>query len=154
MITGTRSLPGKPHKRRSIRDSYKPTSSNYRDQEGVNRSGGRSHDRSHCTQTEMVRMKNTQSKRRPQGKELPTSTRKITRMEQADREAKGTFLEQVDTKGKVVINRWEREVNTKRQGKAWAELIQEADRIRDPGATQPRKPSTTKWWRKLGAKKC
>jgi hypothetical protein len=87
----------------------------------------------------MVRRKNTQSKRGPQGEELPTSARKITRMEQAAREAKGTFLEQVDTKGKEVIDRWEREVNTKRQGKAWAELIQEADGIRDPGATQPRK---------------
>jgi hypothetical protein len=87
----------------------------------------------------MVRTKNTQSKRGPQGEELPTSARKITRMEQAAREAKGTFLKQVDTKGKAVIDRWEREVNTKRQGKAWVELIQEADGIRDPGATQPRK---------------
>jgi hypothetical protein len=87
----------------------------------------------------MVRMKNTQSKGGPQGEELPTSTRKITRMEQEAKEAKGTFLEQFETKGKVVIDRWEREVNTKRQGKSWAELIQEVDGIRDPGATQPRK---------------
>jgi hypothetical protein len=85
----------------------------------------------------MVRMNNTQSKRPPQGKELPMSTWKITRMEQATREAKGTFHEQVDPKGSMVIDRWEREVNTKRQGKAWVELIQEADGIRDPGATQP-----------------
>jgi len=35
-------------------------------------------------------------------------------MEQAAKEAKGTFLEQVDTKGKEVIDKWEREVNTKR----------------------------------------
>jgi hypothetical protein len=35
-------------------------------------------------------------------------------MELAAREAKGTFIEQVDTKGKEVIDRWEREVNTKR----------------------------------------
>jgi flagellar motility protein MotE (MotC chaperone) len=60
-------------------------------------------------------------------------------MEQAAREAKGTFLEKVDTNSKVVIDKWEREVNTKHQGKAWVELIQEADGIRDPGATQPRK---------------
>jgi hypothetical protein len=50
------------------------------------------------------------------------------------KEAKGTFLEQVDTKGKAVIDRWEREFNNKRQGKAWGELIKEADGIRDPGA--------------------
>jgi hypothetical protein len=35
-------------------------------------------------------------------------------MEQAAREAKGTFLEQVDTKGKAFIDRWEQEFNTKR----------------------------------------
>jgi hypothetical protein len=29
------------------------------------------------------------------------------------REAKGTFLEQLDTKGKAVIDRWEREFNNK-----------------------------------------
>jgi hypothetical protein len=104
---------GKPLKRRSIRDSYRPAGINYRDQEGANRSGGRSQDKSHCIQIEMVRMKNTQSKRAPQGEELPTSSQKITRMEQAAKEAKGTFLEQVDSKGKVVIDRWEREVNTK-----------------------------------------
>jgi hypothetical protein len=40
MITRIRSHPGKPLKRRSIRDSYRPTSSNFRDQEGANRSGG------------------------------------------------------------------------------------------------------------------
>jgi hypothetical protein len=61
----------------------------------------------------MLRRKNTQSKRGPLGEEPPTSAWKITRMEQAAREAKGTFLEQVDTKGKEVINRWEQEVNTK-----------------------------------------
>jgi hypothetical protein len=83
-------------------------------------------------------MKNTQSKRGPQGEALPTSARKITRVEQAAREAKGTFLTQVDPKGKAVIDRWEREVNNKRQGKDWEELIQEADGIKDPGTTQPR----------------
>jgi len=87
----------------------------------------------------MVRRKNTQSKRGSLGEELPTSTRKITRMEQATREAKSTFLEQVDTKSKEVIDRWEREVKTKHQGKAWAEIIHEADEIRDLGATQHRK---------------
>jgi hypothetical protein len=70
------------------------------------------------------------------------------------REAKGTFLEQVDTKGKAFIDRWEREFNNKRRGKAWGELIKEADRIRDPGATQPRKTLYHKmveeaWWKKM-----
>jgi hypothetical protein len=113
MITRIRSHPGKPLKRRSIRDSYIPTSNNFRDQEGANRSGGRSQDRSHCIQTKMVRRKNTQSKRGPPKVEPPTSARKITRMEQVAREAKCTFLEQVDTKGKEVIDKWEQEVNTK-----------------------------------------
>jgi hypothetical protein len=81
MITGTNSPPRKPHKRRNIRDRNKPTSSNYRDKEGVNRGGGRSHDRSHYIQIDMMRMNNTQSKRGPKGGELPTSTRKITSME-------------------------------------------------------------------------
>jgi hypothetical protein len=40
-------------------------------------------------------------------------------MEQAAREAKGTFFMQVDPKGKAIINRWEREINTTRKGKAW-----------------------------------
>jgi hypothetical protein len=48
----------------------------------------------------MVRMKNTQSKRGLQGEGLTTSTRKITRMEQVAREAKGTFFAQVNPKGK------------------------------------------------------
>jgi hypothetical protein len=73
MITGTKSPPGKPHKRRNIRDSNVPMSSNYRDQEGANRGGGQSHDRSDYIQIDTVRMKNTQSKRGPQGDELPTS---------------------------------------------------------------------------------
>jgi hypothetical protein len=55
----------------------------------------------------MIIMKNTQRKRGPQGEELPTSARKITRMEQAAREAKGTFLVQVDPKGKAIIDKWE-----------------------------------------------
>ena len=77
--------------------------------------------------------------RAPQGEELPTSARKITRMELTAREAKSIFLEKVDTKGIAFIDRWEQEVNTKCQGKAWAELIREAGGIKDPGATQPRK---------------
>jgi hypothetical protein len=59
-------------------------------------------------------------------------------MEQAAKEAKGTFHMQVEPKGKEIITRWEKEINTKRKGKSWKELIQEADWIKDPGATQPR----------------
>jgi hypothetical protein len=47
MITWIRSLLGKLYKRRSIRDSDRPTSSNHRDQEGENSSRERNHDRSH-----------------------------------------------------------------------------------------------------------
>jgi hypothetical protein len=59
-------------------------------------------------------------------------------MEEAAREAKGTFLTQVDPKGKVIINRWEREINTTCKGKASKELIQEVDGLKDPRATHPR----------------
>jgi hypothetical protein len=142
MIVGTSPQPGKSHKRRNTRNSHRLERSNYRAhltyQEGANRNRRRTQDKNHHKQAEMVRMKKTHSKRGPQGKEPPTSARRITRMEQAAREAKGTFLTQVDPKGKAIINRWEREINTTRKGKAWTELIQEADGIRDPGATQPR----------------
>jgi hypothetical protein len=40
MIIRIRSHPRKHLKRRSIRDRYRPTSKNFRDQEGANRSGG------------------------------------------------------------------------------------------------------------------
>jgi hypothetical protein len=40
-------------------------------------------------------------------------------MEQDAKEAKGTFLTPVDPKGKAIINRWEREINTTRKGKDW-----------------------------------
>jgi hypothetical protein len=48
-------------------------------------------------------------------------------MEQATREAKGTFHTLVEPKGKAIITRWEKEINTKRKGKAWKELIHEAN---------------------------
>jgi hypothetical protein len=60
----------------------------------------------------MVRIKKTHSERGLKGKEPSTSTQRITSMEQAAREANGTFLTQVDPKGKAIINRWEREINT------------------------------------------
>jgi len=59
-------------------------------------------------------------------------------MEQVARDAKGTFHTLVEPKGKVTITRWEKESNAKCKGKDWEELIQEADWITDPEATQPR----------------
>ena len=50
-------------------------------------------------------------------------------MEQAARDAKGTFQELVELKGQVSITRWEKEITTKHKGKAWEELRQEADWI-------------------------
>jgi hypothetical protein len=61
-------------------------------QEGENRNKGRTQRKNHHKQDDMVQMKKTHSKRGPQGKEPPTSAWRITRMEQAAREAKGTFL--------------------------------------------------------------
>jgi hypothetical protein len=86
----------------------------------------------------MVCMKRTHIKRSPQGNEPLTSPWRITRMEQAARDAKNTFHMLVEPKGKTTITRWEKEINAKCKGKAWEELIQEADWITDPGATQPR----------------
>jgi len=122
MIVRTSLQLGKPHKRRNTRDSHRPMRSNYRShltyQEGANRNRRRIQDKKHHKQVEMVRMKKIHSKRGPQGKESTTSARRITRMEQAAREAKGTFLTQVDPKGKAIINRWEREINTTGRSKS------------------------------------
>jgi hypothetical protein len=89
--------------------------------------------------TEMVRMKRRHNKREPQRKEPPTSPRRVSRMKQAARDANGTFHMLVEPKGKATITRWEKEITSKCKGKSWEELIQEADWITDPRATQPRK---------------
>jgi hypothetical protein len=83
-------------------------------------------------------MKRMHRKRNPQRKEPSTSPRRVSRMEQAARDAKGTFHTLVEPKGKATITWWEKEINVKRKGKSWEELIQEADWIMDPGAMQPR----------------
>lgn len=62
----------------------------------------------------------------------------MTRIEQAARDARSTFLTKVDTKGKTIIKRWEGEINDARKGKAWSTLTQEAGGIRDLGTTQSR----------------
>jgi hypothetical protein len=80
---------------------------------------------------------NTRQKKHPEG-DNPISHRKISRMEQAARDAKGTFQTLVDPKGKATITRWEREITAKRKGKAWKELSQEEDWLMDPGTTQAR----------------
>jgi len=86
--------------------------------------------------------------------ETPTSHRRISRMEQVARDAKGTFQALVEPKGKETITRWEREITTKRKGKAWEEVIQEADWIMDPGTTQSKETLYHKmvemaWWTKM-----
>jgi hypothetical protein len=133
---------GKSHKRRSTRNRYRQEKRNcrsYHKNKGcVDRNRRRNQGKNYHKPVGMVRMKRTHSKRSPQGKEPLTSPRRITRMEQAARDAKGTFHTLVEPKGKATITRWEKEINAKRKGKAWEELIQEADWITDPGATQPR----------------
>jgi hypothetical protein len=141
MISKTSRKPGKYHKRRFNRKSNRQARSNYRGhliyQEGVTRNRRKTQGKNHHTQAEMVRMKKTPSKRGPQGKEPLTSPWRITRMEQAAREAKSTFLTQVDPKGKAIVTKWEKEINTTHKRKAWKDLIQEADGISNLGATQP-----------------
>jgi hypothetical protein len=66
------------------------------------------------------------------------SNRNISRMEQAARDAKGTFQELVELKGQASITRWEKEITTKHKGKSWEELSQEADWITERGTTQSR----------------
>jgi hypothetical protein len=44
----------------------------------------------------------------------------------------------VAQKGKATITRWEKEIKSKREGKAWDALTQEADWVTNPGATQPK----------------
>jgi hypothetical protein len=56
----------------------------------------------------------------------------MTRIEQVARDARSTFLEKVDTKGKSIIKRWEGEIKNARRGKAWSTLTQEAGGIWTP----------------------
>jgi hypothetical protein len=104
----------------------------------VDRNRRRIQGKNHHKPAKMVRMKKTHIKRNTQMEENPISHRRISRMEQAARDAKGTFQALVEPKGKATITRWEKEITAKRKGKAWEELSQEADWITDPGTTQSR----------------
>jgi hypothetical protein len=66
----------------------------------------------------MVLMKKTHVKRNTQMEENLTSHRKISRMEQAARDAKGTLQALVKPKGQATITRWEREITTKCKDKS------------------------------------
>jgi hypothetical protein len=103
---------GKSHKRRSTKNSHRQESSNYKghhkNKGGANRNRRRTQGKNHHKQAKMVRMKKTHSKRGPQGKEPLTRSRRITKMEQEAREAKGTFHTEVEPKGKAIITWWEK----------------------------------------------
>jgi hypothetical protein len=130
------------HKGWDTRTYHRTRHRNYRGhltyQKEVQRNRERTQRKNHHLQVKMVRMKKTSSKRGPQGKEPPQSARRMTRIEQAARDARNTFLTKTDNKGKTIIKRWEGEINNARRGKAWSTLTQEAGRIRDPRTTQSR----------------
>jgi hypothetical protein len=142
MIARTGPQPGWLHKGRDTKTYHRMRHCNYSGhltyQKEVKRNRERTQRKNHHLQVKMVRMKKTSSKRGPQEKEPPQSAWRMTRIEQAAREAKSTFLTKTDTKGKKIIKIWEGEINNARRGKSWSTLTQEAGGIRDPGATQPR----------------
>jgi hypothetical protein len=86
----------------------------------------------------MVRMKRTHNKRNHQGKGTLNNPRRVSRMDQAAKDAEGTFHTLVAPKGKATITWLEKVINEKRKGKRWDALAQEADWVTDPGAMQPR----------------
>jgi hypothetical protein len=86
----------------------------------------------------MARLKHTQRKRIPLGKDIPESSRRLTRIEQVAREVENTFHTLVSPKGKATVNKWEEEIKEERSGKEWGEIAQEAEWITDLGATRPR----------------
>jgi hypothetical protein len=59
-------------------------------------------------------------------------------MEQAAKDAKGTFHTLVAPKGKGTITQLEKAIKEKCKGKTSDVLAQEADWVTDPGATQPK----------------
>jgi len=121
MISRTSPQLGKSHKRRSTRNSYRQEKRNYKgyhnNKGGANRNRRITQGKNYHKPVEMVRMKKTHSKRIPQGKEPLTSPWRITRIEQAARDAKGTFHTLVEPKGKATITGWEKEINVNAMGK-------------------------------------
>jgi hypothetical protein len=69
---------GKSHNIRNTRNSHRQERSNYighlKNKEGANSDSSRTQGENHHKQDEMVRMKKTQSKRGPLGKEPPKSS--------------------------------------------------------------------------------
>ena len=62
------------------------------------------------------------NKRNPQGKGTPNNPRRVSRMEQAEKDAKDTFHTLVALKGKETITQWEKKIKEKCKGKAWDAL--------------------------------
>jgi hypothetical protein len=59
-------------------------------------------------------------------------------MEQAVKDAEGTFHTLVAPKGKATITRLQKAINEKSKGKTWDALVHEVDWVTDLGATQPK----------------
>jgi hypothetical protein len=70
----------------------------------------------------VVRMKRMHNKRNPLGKGTLNNPRRVSRMEQAAKDAEGTFYTLVAPKGKATITRLEKEIKEKRKGKTWDAL--------------------------------
>jgi hypothetical protein len=83
-------------------------------------------------------MKKTHRKRKPLGKEVPNSSRRVKIMEQDVKYVEGTFQTLVFTEGKGTITLWEKELKYNRKGKVWDALAHEVDWVTDLGAMQPR----------------
>jgi hypothetical protein len=75
----------------------------------------------------MVRMKQMNNKRNPQGKGTQKNPQRVSRMKQEARDVEGTFHTMVAPKGKATIIWLEKEINKKCKGKTWDALVQEAD---------------------------
>jgi hypothetical protein len=59
-------------------------------------------------------------------------------MEQATKDAEGTFHTLVASKRKATITWWEEELKDKHKGKDWGDMVLEANWVTDPGAMQTR----------------
>jgi hypothetical protein len=60
----------------------------------------------------MDRMKQMNRKRNPLGKEVPKSSRRVTKIEQEVKDAEGTFQTLLAPKGNETITQWENELRT------------------------------------------
>jgi hypothetical protein len=127
MIGRTSPQQGKLNKRRNNRNRCKQEEHNcrgyhrYKGRERrnpcVDRNRPRIQQRSCHRLDRMVRMKRTHNKRNPLGKETTNCLWRVSRMEQATKDTKGTFHTLVAPKGKAIITQWEKEIKAKRKGK-------------------------------------